>query len=92
MCLHFPAPASLLVAPSLCHAGLVALLHPCVMQALGVQCSVNPEPGMDAITWMGITVWRAANHVHLGPLAFVLFTGVSILPAEVVSMQGPKLT
>ena len=39
--------------------------------------STNPEQGMDAITWMGVTAWRWG-----GAGAFVLFTGVSIIPAR----------
>jgi len=44
-----------------------------VRAAAGWQVKV--QVGMDAITWMGITVWELG-----GPVAFVLFTGVSILP------------
>ena len=45
----------------------------------------NPERGMDAITWMGVTAWRAGAAVGgpiTGALAFVAFTGISILPSE----------
>lgn len=45
----------------------------------------NPERGMDAITWMGVTAWRAGDAVGgpiTGALAFVAFTGISILPSE----------
>ena len=35
-------------------------------------------PRMDIITWMGFTTWNAG-----GNLAFILFSGLSILPAEV---------
>lgn len=45
-------------------------------QALG-RSAPRPPPGMDAITWMADCVIRRG-----GPLAFVLFTGVSILPPE----------
>ena len=37
----------------------------------------NPAAGMDAITWMGVTTWRLG-----GAGAFVLFTGLSIIPAK----------
>lgn len=40
---------------------------------------------MDAITWMGMTVWEQG-----GDLAFVLFTGLSILPASLT--LGDALT
>ena len=39
--------------------------------------SSNPEKGMDAITWMGAATWRWG-----GAGGFVLFTGLSILPAR----------
>ena len=37
---------------------------------------------MDAITWMGICTWRKGEQFGSGILAFVLFTGLSILPQE----------
>jgi len=48
-----------------------------VSTALGMRDAKykNPSPGMDAITWMGVTTWRLG-----GAFAFVLFTGVSIIP------------
>lgn len=45
----------------------------------------NPEKGMDAITWMGATAWKggaALGGPALGAAAFVLFTGLSIVPAR----------
>jgi len=48
-----------------------------VADALQVTPSVRAPPGMDAITWMGVTVKRWG-----GTAAFVLFTGLSILPQE----------
>lgn len=52
--------------------GTSALLG--IAPALG-QPAKPPPAGMDAITWIGECVWRRA-----GPWAFVLFTGVSIIP------------
>ncbi|KAK3261259.1 hypothetical protein CYMTET_29830 [Cymbomonas tetramitiformis] len=46
-----------------------------VTQILGYNAKI--QVGMDAITWMGMTVWEIG-----GPTAFVLFTGLSILPSE----------
>lgn len=47
-----------------------------ISRSLGLS-EVHTPPGMDAITWMGQCVWRRG-----GALAFVLFTGISILPPE----------
>ena len=50
-----------------------------VSSALGIRDPryANPASGMDAITWMGVTTWRLG-----GSFAFVLFTGLSIIPRE----------
>jgi hypothetical protein len=45
----------------------------------------NPEKGMDAITWMGATAWKGGAAVGgpaFGAATFVLFTGLSIVPAR----------
>ena len=57
---------------------------------LGINLSLsrkNPEgrrapTSMDAITWMGICTWRKGEELGSGVLAFVLFTGLSILPQD----------
>lgn len=43
--------------------------------------SSNPEPGMDAITWMGVAAWKWG-----GAGAFVLFTGGGAGPRSVHSV------
>ena len=50
-----------------------------VSSAIGLRGEkyANPAVGMDAITWMGVTTWRLG-----GAGAFVLFTGLSIIPAK----------
>lgn len=50
-----------------------------VSSAIGLRGEkyANPAAGMDAITWMGVTTWRLG-----GAGAFVLFTGLSIIPAK----------
>jgi len=48
-----------------------------VIDALQITSTARAPPGMDAITWMGVTVKRWG-----GTTAFVLFTGLSILPQE----------
>ena len=50
-----------------------------ISDALGIRDPryANPSAGMDAITWMGVTTWRLG-----GAFAFVLFTGLSIIPRE----------
>jgi len=80
-----PIPESLHTALSvscLTFAMITFLLDSSTWSLLGVSQllqwqSTLPEPGMDAITWMGMTVWKKG-----GALAFVLFTGLSILPKE----------
>lgn len=45
----------------------------------------NPEKGMDAITWIGATAWKGGAVLGgpvAGAAAFVLFTGLSIVPAR----------
>jgi len=48
-----------------------------VVDALQISPAARAPPGMDAITWMGVTVKRWG-----GTTAFVLFTGLSTLPQE----------
>jgi len=48
-----------------------------VADAFQIIPTARAPPGMDAITWMGVTVKRWG-----GTTAFVLFTGLSILPQE----------
>jgi hypothetical protein len=48
-----------------------------VADALQITPTARVPSGMDAITWMGVTVKRWG-----GTTAFVLFTGLSILPQE----------
>ena len=69
----------------LAYASYAFLRTPETLGLLGVSTALrmrdakysNPSPGMDAITWMGVTTWRLG-----GAFAFVLFTGVSIIPQE----------
>eukprot|EP00941_MAST-03F_sp_MAST-3F-sp1_P002073 g2073.t1 len=57
-----------------------------VTQALGLKaCKI--VKGMDAITFMGMTVYQTAENLMgdgFGSIAFVLFTGISILPQKVM--------
>ena len=60
-----------------CHPQTWALLG--VAQLLGWKGrSTLPGPRMDAITWMGQLVYR--SNPQFGPFAFVLFSGLSIIP------------
>ena len=69
----------------LAYASYAFLSSPATLGLLGVSSALelrdskysNPAAGMDAITWMGVTTWRLG-----GASAFVLFTGLSIIPRE----------
>uniref|UniRef100_A0A6U2CUR9 Uncharacterized protein n=1 Tax=Hemiselmis andersenii TaxID=464988 RepID=A0A6U2CUR9_HEMAN len=68
----------------LVYATLSFVAHDATWQLIGTRDALGrgmigrrAPPKMDAITWMGMTVWERG-----GGLAFVLFTGLSILPAE----------
>merc|ERR1712232_340132 len=66
----------------LIYAALSFITNPRTATLLGVSRALRQPVrdlprGMDAITWMALCVWERG-----GTVAFVLFTGVSILPPE----------
>jgi len=92
--MRLPIPSSLHAAISggcLIFAGASASTDPGTAVLLGIPRALNTRAsatiphGMDAITWMGECVWRRG-----GAIAFVLFTGLSILPPELT--LGDALT
>jgi len=85
-----PAVHLHLSAGCLLYAAICFLLDPGTATLLGVSRALgrpahNLPHGMDAITWMALCVWQRG-----GTVAFVLFTGVSILPPELT--LGDTLT
>ena len=80
-----PAFHDALSVGCLMYASYAFFSSPATLGLLGVSSALrltnpkyaNPANGMDAITWMGVTTWRLG-----GAFAFVLFTGLSIIPRE----------
>eukprot|EP00931_Biecheleriopsis_adriatica_P107896 TRINITY_DN82238_c0_g1_i1.p1 TRINITY_DN82238_c0_g1~~TRINITY_DN82238_c0_g1_i1.p1 ORF type:complete len:328 (-),score=53.54 TRINITY_DN82238_c0_g1_i1:190-1173(-) len=80
-----PLPSTLhacLSAGCLAFAAVCFVSEPSTAHLIGVSRSLghsgaHTPVGMDIITWMGQCVWRRG-----GAVAFVLFTGISILPPE----------
>lgn len=84
------------VMPPVLHAGLslgclivafvVMLSNPRTYQLLGVSQAIGGKVnksfsnGMDIITWQGLLMYRFG-----GPVAFIAFSGLSILPAQVTA-------
>ena len=74
----------------LCYAAFAFLKSPQTMGLLGVADALHltdqryqtPSGRMDAITWMGVTTWRLGATINCGAFAFVLFSGISIIPRE----------